>query len=97
MIQEIAAIGSELSAIDSTLIDKQPSSDFGELLFSKLDGVNEAVNDAGNVLEDLAKGEEIAIHEAILAMQKAKKELSFMVEARNKLLEAYQEVMRMQI
>jgi flagellar hook-basal body complex protein FliE len=42
-------------------------------------------------------GESTNLHQAMIAMQEASTAFSLMVEVRNKLVESYQEVMRMQV
>jgi len=45
----------------------------------------------------LQRGEPIPLHQAVIAMEEASVSFQLMVEVRNKLLEAYQELMRLQI
>ena len=45
----------------------------------------------------LAAGESVGIDEVMLAMQKAELALDLFLETRNKVVQAYQEIMRMQI
>jgi flagellar hook-basal body complex protein FliE len=47
--------------------------------------------------EKLARGENVELHEVMIASQKASITLAATMEIRNKVIEAYQEVMRMQI
>lgn len=70
---------------------------FDDMLVNKLQEVNDAVVESEKVLQALALNEPMAAHEVILTMQKAKSQLKFTVEIRNKLLESYQELMRMQV
>jgi flagellar hook-basal body complex protein FliE len=42
-------------------------------------------------------GDNVSLHQAIIAMEEASVSFQLMVEVRNKLLESYQELMRMQI
>ena len=56
---------------------------------SKVDKVN---NEAEKAIVNLAEGGDIT--EAVIAMQKADMSFQVMLEVRNKLLDAYQEVMR---
>ena len=48
-------------------------------------------------IRDRLAGKEIPLHQAMIAMQEAGVAFQLMVEVRNKLLEGYQELMRMQI
>ena len=43
------------------------------------------------------EGEDIPLHEIVLQAEKAKVALNLLIEVRNKLLEAYNELMKMQI
>ncbi len=47
--------------------------------------------------EALLQGKEVALHELVLQSQKAKIALDLLIQVRNKLLEAYQELNRMQV
>jgi flagellar hook-basal body complex protein FliE len=49
------------------------------------------------MVKSLAQGEITDVHEVMLAMTRADLSFRMMLEVRNKLLEAYQEVMRMQV
>jgi flagellar hook-basal body complex protein FliE len=46
---------------------------------------------------DIASGKSENLHEAMLAASKAELSFNLMVQVRNKILDAYQEVMRMQV
>ena len=97
MVEPIGAISAVSSSANELSVSQSSEANFSDLLVNKLDSVNENIQAAEVVLEKLARGEDIAVHEAMIAMQKAKINLSVLVEARNKVLEAYQEVLRMQI
>ncbi len=47
--------------------------------------------------EAILQGKEVALHELVLQSQKAKIALDLLIQIRNKLLEAYQELNRMQV
>jgi flagellar hook-basal body complex protein FliE len=59
--------------------------------------VNHLQNSADKSAVKLASGDIEDVHEAMIAMQKAKLSLDFTIQVRNKVIEAYQEVMRMQV
>jgi flagellar hook-basal body complex protein FliE len=73
------------------------SSGFAELLDAQVGEVNENLMAAEETLQDFAVGEERSIHHVLMSMEKAKLSFSLMVQVRNRVLEAYQDVMRMQI
>lgn len=62
-----------------------------------LNKVNDAQHASATATEKLARGENIELHEVMITAQKASVTLQTTVEVRNKIIEAYQEVMRMQV
>jgi flagellar hook-basal body complex protein FliE len=52
---------------------------------------------AGEAVSGLLSGENVSLHQAMIAMEEASVSFQLMVEVRNKLLESYQELMRMQV
>lgn len=67
---------------------------FGEMLGSALDDVNASQLHADRVTEQFAAGAPMDIHQVMIAMQEANVSLDLTVQVRNKLLDAYQEIMR---
>jgi len=59
--------------------------------------VNGKQNEAAFALRDLVAGNGVTLHQAMISTQEANLSFQLMVEVRNKLLESYQELMRMQI
>ena len=72
-------------------------SGFADLLDVRVSEVNEDLVAAEQTLQDFAIGEERSIHHVLMSIEKAKLSFSLMVQVRNRVLEAYQDVMRMQI
>jgi flagellar hook-basal body complex protein FliE len=52
---------------------------------------------AGAAVEGLLAGKDVSLHQAMIAMEEASVSFQLMVEVRNRLLESYQELMRMQV
>jgi flagellar hook-basal body complex protein FliE len=78
------------------VIPGQPASDpFGSMLGQFIQDVNTKQVDAGNAVASLQAGGNVSLHQAVIAMEEANVSFQLMVEVRNKLLEAYQELMRM--
>lgn len=72
--------------------------DFGQMLKSTIDQVNETQQAAGNLADAFSRGDEnVELTEVMLALQKADVSFKAMSEVRTKLVEAYQQIMRMQI
>ncbi|MCX7866602.1 MAG: flagellar hook-basal body complex protein FliE [Limisphaera sp.] len=75
-----------------------PTSDaFGQLLQRFVAEVNHHQQVAAETVHALQRGEPVPLHQAVIAMEEASVSFQLMVEVRNKLLEAYQELMRLQI
>jgi len=70
---------------------------FGQVLVAALNDVNELQLDAQEKTRLLLAGEEIELHQVMLAAQKAELALELTQTIRNKVVEAYQEIMRMQV
>ncbi|MGL4847510.1 MAG: flagellar hook-basal body complex protein FliE [Clostridium sp.] len=70
---------------------------FTSKLKEKLDEVNNLQKISEEKQVSFIKGEDVDIHEVMLAGQEAKLSLQYAVEVRNKVVEAYQEISRMQL
>lgn len=70
---------------------------FGRLLDHLVTEVNDRQLHARDTVNDLLAGKNVSLHQAVLAMEEASVSFQLMVEVRNKLLESYQELMRMQL
>jgi len=70
---------------------------FKDTINSFLTDVNNLLNDSEKQVHDMAEGKVDNIHDVMIAAEKANIGLELVVEIRNKLLEAYQEMMRMQV
>ncbi|MFS0643498.1 flagellar hook-basal body complex protein FliE [Siminovitchia sp. 179-K 8D1 HS] len=91
--------------IDSFTADKtnKPHHDgdrqngFGTYLKDALNEVNKLQLESDLATKKLALGEQIQLHEVMIAGQKASISIQAALEIRNKAVEAYQEIMRMQV
>ena len=67
-------------------------------IFTRLVGeVNEKQVAAGDAVNGLLAGNNVSLHQAMIAIEEASVSFQLMVEVRNKLVESYQELMRMQV
>lgn len=80
-----------------TLTSAEAQDSFKSLFSDALNQVNDAQHASTRATEKLARGENIDLHEVMITAQKASITLQATVEVRNKIVEAYQEVMRMQV
>lgn len=71
--------------------------DFREQLTAAIGEVNDLQLDVGDQTNRLVAGEPIDLHEVMISAEEAGVAFDLMMEIRNKLLEAYQELQRMQL
>ncbi|MFO8008047.1 MAG: flagellar hook-basal body complex protein FliE [Candidatus Brocadiia bacterium] len=71
--------------------------DFGKLMKNYLKEVNALQQEADRAVYDLATGRLDSMHKVVAAVNEADLSFRLMMEIRNKLLEAYKEIMRMQV
>ncbi len=72
--------------------------DFAQVLQSSIDKVNQTQQQANKMAEDLAAGDTSKnLHEVMIALQTASVSFQEMVQVRNKLVTAYQDVMNIQV
>ena len=70
---------------------------FGDFLKSAIASVNETQQASDVATNKLIRGEDIELHDVMIASQKASITLNASLEIRNKVVEAYQEIMRMPV
>ncbi|MFT7218588.1 MAG: flagellar hook-basal body complex protein FliE [Candidatus Azotimanducaceae bacterium] len=93
----------QMRAINDTMqIDsgqvKPPSADFGQILSESINKVAETQNQAAEMSKAFQTGDNsVELPEVMIALQKASISFEAMTQVRNKLLSAYQEIMRMPV
>ncbi len=75
----------------------EKTTSFGEVLKDSLKQVNSLQQEADASIQSLATGGAASLHDTMLAVQKAELSFKLMMQVRNKIVEAYQEVLRMQV
>ena len=96
LIKGIEAIPEPFGVSPLKEVSKQGAG-FGEVLKKAVESVNAMQHEAGRLEEAVAHGENVNIHQAVIAGQKAGLSFNFLMQVRNKMVEAYQEIMRMQV
>ena len=94
-----AAVTEALSSLKTShgSATKSIQSSFTDLLTNSLKAVNQEQKVADKMATDLSTGKSENIHETMLALSKAELSFNLVVQVRNKVLEAYQDIMRMQV
>ena len=75
----------------------QRGKSFGQIFKDALESVNTYQKDYESLLNQQLFSEEIDLHKVVIAGEKARISLELTLQIRNKAMEAYQEIMRMQI
>ncbi|HZL13942.1 MAG TPA: flagellar hook-basal body complex protein FliE [Verrucomicrobiae bacterium] len=75
----------------------QPADSFASMLGNMVSDVNAQQNISAQAVSALQSGQTVPLHQAVIAMEEANVSFQLMVEVRNRLLDSYQEIMRMQI
>ena len=83
------------SLIDKTL--QETNASFGETLQRAIADVNSLQTQAGAAVEKMVAGEAVDLHEVMIAVEKAKTSFDLLMEIRNKTIDAYREIMKMQV
>ncbi len=74
----------------------KPADSFAKTIANVIRDVNLDQQQADTALQDLATGKIDNVHDVVLAVAKADLSFRFLLEVRNRLTEAYQELSRMQ-
>ena len=77
--------------------EKGDKNAFLDVLRNSISKTNELQKEASDAVGALASGEKIDIHNAMIAAEKADVSFRLMMEVRNKIVEAYHEITRMQV
>lgn len=70
---------------------------FSDTLKASVEKVNEFQSQADTAIKELVAGKNKNIHETLLAVERADISLKLMMQVRNKIVDAYKEIMRMQV
>ena len=95
--------GLKLMPISSNKIEQSTSEtqignkNFGEFLTEALGEVNQLQNNSAKASFDLAAGKLQDVSQVTIAAEKASIAIQLTMQVRNKMIDAYQEVMRMQV
>ena len=88
---------SQITKQNSQSLEKGESTKFADTLKGMINQVDELQKASGQSTKDFIAGNNIDLHEVMATGQEAQLSFQFMMEIRNKLLEAYQEINRMPV
>ena len=87
--------GNFLNSAQINKTEKNNNNSFQNTLSELVTDVDNQLKESSRLTEDFALGKNNNIHEVMIASEKAGLSLKFLMQIRNKLLDAYQEIMRM--
>jgi flagellar hook-basal body complex protein FliE len=74
-----------------------PMDQFSKLIESKVDEINQVMQASDDKIEGFVRGDETSIHDVMIAAAKADVNFKLMATVTRKVVEAYQDIMRMQV
>ena len=72
-------------------------SGFGDILQESIAAVNQKAQEASALTEGLVSGQHSNIHETMIAMEESSISFRMLAKVQNKVIDAYREVMRLQL
>jgi flagellar hook-basal body complex protein FliE len=93
------AFNRSIAEIDSSIkgTDNNTKKNFSTMLKESISNVNQLQHKSNKAGEDLALGKTDNIHEVMIAAQKAKLSVDLTTKVSNKVVGAYEKIMRMQV
>jgi len=97
LIERISNVNRINQIQNQTSDGEKPSVDFAKMLSDAVEKVNSLQKNADQMANDFALGKISNIHDVIIEAEKASVALKLTTEVRDKIIEAYREIMRMQL
>ena len=99
-ISPISGLGNALpqsTEIGSATGAQGAGGDFGKMISNGMESVNQQLNSASQISKEYLTQGKHDLHEVMIALDQADLSFRYMVQIRNKVLDAYNDVMRMQV
>lgn len=96
-LKQLSSIAAPSCAPAIQPVSKPADGSFASVLGNMVHEVNAKQTAANAAIDGLLTGKNVSLHDTMIAVEEASVSFQLMVETRNKLLESYQELMRMQI
>jgi flagellar hook-basal body complex protein FliE len=96
-LQQLSSVTSDTPLQTSAPASASGGANFENLLGGLVNDVAQKQAAAGNAVTGLLSGQNVSLHQAMISMEEANVSFQMMVEVRSRLLDSYQELMRMQI
>ncbi|WP_405102203.1 flagellar hook-basal body complex protein FliE [Oceanobacillus sp. FSL H7-0719] len=96
MPSTVNAVNNQQISVDK-LTPAAAQSNFADTLKGAIENLNQLQNESDHMTEALASGESVDLHNVMVTAQKASITLETTVQVQQKAIDAYNEIMRMQI
>ena len=95
----IKGIGKVAQEISASGVEKKTESkeSFADVLKGSIEKVNGLQTEADQATQQFLLGNDSNIHQVMIAMEKANLSFQMMMQVKNKIVNAYEEMMRMQV
>lgn len=91
----IGSVGGTRESVAPAADLEQGGADFGTTLAEMVKETVASDSAAHKAVENFAQGKQMDLHDTMMTMEKGDISLKFMVNVRNKVVDAYKEIMRM--
>ncbi len=96
-LQQLGSVNSDAPLQTSAHVSSGSGANFENMLGDFVNDVAQKQAAATGAVNGLLSGQNVSLHQAMISMEEANVSFQMMVEVRNRLLDGYQELMRMQI
>lgn len=83
--------------VEPSALMSQPSVDFTTVMEGAMAGASRDVAAAETALQGLASGKPVELHDLMISLENARLSVQTLIQVRNRVVEAYQELSRMQV
>ncbi len=97
MVSQLRAVAAQATGPAAGAQEAGSGLDFSAMLQAAVAEVNNTQQDAKQLSEQFAQGDSANLQDVVVSLQKASVSFQAMVQVRNKLVSAYQEVMNMPV
>ena len=96
-LQQLSTANSDAPFPTSAPVSSSSGASFENMLGGFVNDVAQKQAEASGAVSGLLSGQNVSLHQAMISMEEANVSFQLMVEVRNRLLDSYQEIMRMQV
>lgn len=98
LLAQMRAMAAQAQGVQASQETTNQQSEFADLLKQSIDKVNETSQESKRLVDAFQQGDpNVQLSEVMVAMQKSSVSFEAMLQVRNKLVNAYKEVMNMQV